>query len=326
MGKGAFLNHEKRFADALDAFCEALMRDPGNVGAALGAVESLRGLKRYGEATAALDALIQRGVDDPLILARAAELALLRRDPGKAERLCEQGLSAAPHDQSCLAGLGLAWRVMGDERDAMLNRYDSDVRTFDLKAPDGFSNMEDFNAELSTYLERLHPSTREYPHQSLRGGTQTPDHVFGAGHELIDRLERRISQAVKDYIGGLTGDAGHPFVSRRSQTFAYRGSWSSRLGPRGFHVNHIHPQGWISSCYYISVPDVSQDTRHRQGWIKFGEPGLDTGLESPIQRMIQPVSGRLVLFPSYMWHGTVPVEVDAMRTTIAFDVVPKSTL
>lgn len=324
LGKGHFLNHEKRFADAYDAFCEALMREPGHAGAVLGAVESLRGLNRYDDAAAALDILLQSGADHAQILSRAAEVALLRHEPDKAAALCERGLDTAPYDQSCLMGLSLAWRMMGDERDEALSRYDRYIRAFDLKPPEGFSSMADFNAELSTYLDRLHPGTRGYPHQSLRGGTQTPDHIFGAGHELIDRLERRISEAVQDYIAGLEGDAAHPFVSRRARAFQYRGSWSSRLGAQGFHVNHIHPQGWISSCYYVSVPDVTKDTRHRRGWIKFGEPALDVDLANPIRLVIQPVPGRLVLFPSYMWHGTVPIADDAIRTTIAFDVVPKS--
>jgi hypothetical protein len=34
------------------------------------------------------------------------------------------------------------------------------------------------------------------------------------------------------------------------------------------------------------------------------------------------VPGRLILFPSYMWHGTVPFRATAARTTIAFDAVP----
>jgi len=29
-----------------------------------------------------------------------------------------------------------------------------------------------------------------------------------------------------------------------------------------------------------------------------------------------------VLFPSYMWHGTVPFRAPQNRTTVAFDVVP----
>ena len=55
----------------------------------------------------------------------------------------------------------------------------------------------------------------------------------------------------------------------------------------------------------------------RQGWIKFGEPAFELALKDPIRRAIQPVPGRLVLFPSYMWHGTVPFRDAQARTTIA---------
>jgi len=82
--------------------------------------------------------------------------------------------------------------------------------------------------------------------------------------------------------------------------------------------------GWISSCYYVAVPDAVKDESSRQGWIKFGEPSLDVALKNPIRRAIQPAPGRLVLFPSYMWHGTVPFRDKSARTTIAFDVVPQN--
>jgi hypothetical protein len=182
--------------------------------------------------------------------------------------------------------------------------------------------MEAFNAELNHYLDRLHPRTREHLHQSLRGGTQTPDHLFDAGHAVIERLQERISEAVARYIAGFDADDRHPFLSRRARGFRYAGSWSSRLQDCGFHVNHIHPSGWISSCYYAAVPGAVEDAQSRQGWIKFGEPGLDVPLKNPIRRAIQPKPGRLVLFPSYMWHGTIPFHDAAPRTTIAFDAVP----
>jgi hypothetical protein len=41
-----------------------------------------------------------------------------------------------------------------------------------------------------------------------------------------------------------------------------------------------------------------------------------------VRRAVQPVPGRLVLFPSYMWHGTIPFHATTARTTIAFDAVP----
>jgi hypothetical protein len=70
------------------------------------------------------------------------------------------------------------------------------------------------------------------------------------------------------------------------------------------------------------VPEAVEDETARQGWIKFGEPAIDAPLKDPIRRAIQPAAGRLVLFPSYTWHGTVPFHDKAARTTIAFDVVP----
>jgi Putative 2OG-Fe(II) oxygenase len=81
-------------------------------------------------------------------------------------------------------------------------------------------------------------------------------------------------------------------------------------------------EGWISSSYYVAVPEVTKDQDAKQGWIKFGEPSLNVPLKNPVRRAIQPVPGRLVLFPSYMWHGTTPFHAPAVRTTIAFDAVP----
>jgi len=227
-----------------------------------------------------------------------------------------------PHDQACLALLGTAWRLQGDEQDESLNGYDSLIRVFDLEPPDGFSSMESFNAELGTYLEGLHPQTGAYLGQSLRGGTQTEGLLFGAGHVLVEKLRARIEEALFSYTADLPADDRHPFLARRSKSFRYAGAWSSLLRDQGFHVNHLHPEGWISSCYYVAVPEVAKDRDTRQGWIKFGEPSLDVALKNAIRRAVQPVPGRLVLFPSYMWHGTIPFHAPAVRTTIAFDAVP----
>ena len=72
-----------------------------------------------------------------------------------------------------------------------------------------------------------------------------------------------------------------------------------------------------------AVPDSAADAHAKQGWIKFGEPHFDAGPKASVRRAIQPVPGTLVLFPSYMWHGTVPFRSSESRTTIAFDVVPR---
>jgi hypothetical protein len=234
--------------------------------------------------------------------------------------MAAKALALDCYNQLALAMQGTCWRLMGDGRDGVLNGYDDLVQVFDLKAPDGYRDIETFNADLGRALEELHPATREYLGQSLRGGTQTSNDLFAARHPLVERLRGRIEDAIGQYISRMRAAPDHPLIARRARGYAFSGSWSSRLRSGGFHINHLHPGGWISSCYYVDVPAVVRDDQHRQGWIKFGQPSFDVGLEP--ERAIKPVPGRLVLFPSYMWHGTIPFQDDGARATIAFDVVP----
>ena len=133
----------------------------------------------------------------------------------------------------------------------------------------------------------------------------------------------RIEEAITNYIANLPGNDQHPFLMRRSNSFRFTGAWSCLMRGQGHHKNHLHPDGWISSAYYVTVPEAVNDPKARNGWLKFGEPSLDLPLNNAIRRAVQPVPGRLVLFPSYMWHGTVPLEAQSARTTIAFDAVPR---
>jgi tetratricopeptide (TPR) repeat protein len=322
LGKAFLLARENRPAEAHVIYAALQARDPGDRLAAIGVAQSLTAMGRHTEAVALFESLLTRHGGDAKLFSIAAEPALLSGDPQKAAWLCEQGLASAPHNASCLAMLSIASRMLEDGRDESLNGYNSLVRIFDLDPPEGFSSMESFNAELNASLDRLHPKTREFIDQSLRGGTQTPSHLFPAGLPLVALLKKRIDQAVARYIAELDEDAAHPLLSRRSKDFRYSGSWSSRLHTSGFHVNHYHPDGWISSCYYVSLPEAVRCETAKQGWIKFGEPAFDAALKNPIRRTVQPAPGRLVLFPSYMWHGTIPFQDAAARTTIAFDVVP----
>ena len=75
------------------------------------------------------------------------------------------------------------------------------------------------------------------------------------------------------------------------------------------------------SYSYVDVPDEIKDTTTKSGWIKFGEPRYPVPGLQP-ERFIQPRPGRLVLFPSYMWHGTNAIFGDDPRLAIAFDIKP----
>jgi tetratricopeptide (TPR) repeat protein len=320
LAKARFLALQRR-SDEVDALYDTLLaRDPLDGAALSGRADNLMALGRNQEALAIFESLLGRAGATPGVFSAAASAALLTGDPQRAEFLCQSGLRLSPFDQTCLALLGTAWRLKGDERDEALNGYDHLIRVFDLEPPDGFSSMESFNAELGAYLDQLHPKTEAYLEQSLYGGTQTEGMLFGAGHALVEKVRIRIEQAISTYIAELQADANHPFLARHNKNFRYAGAWSCLMRGQGFHTNHLHPEGWISSCYYVTVPGETDNPQTHNGWIKFGEPSLALPLKDPVRRAVQPVPGRLVLFPSYMWHGTIPLQASSPRTTIAFDV------
>ncbi len=321
LSKAGFLLKTSKLAEAHALYIGVLRYEPGDINAAIGAASALNLMGRHGEAMAHLEQARARHPASPILHHHLAATALQARDPQKAAALAEMSLRLAPVDHYGLAMLGSAWRMMGDERDEMLNGYDELIGIYDLEPPEGFSSIAAFNQELNRDLDRMHTTTREPIEQSLRGGSQTRGNIFNEGHDLVDRLKLRITEAMKLYIAAIKPDARHPFRGRRTGDFRITGSWSSRLGDCGYHINHVHPEGWISSCYYVGVPEAVKDETARQGWIKFGEPGIEMGLGP--RRAIQPAPGRLVLFPSYMWHGTIPFQAATARTTIAFDAVPR---
>jgi tetratricopeptide (TPR) repeat protein len=252
-----------------------------------------------------------------------AETLIRAGDAKKGLSAAERAMAIAPDNQHALAMWGLALRSLNDAREEWLNDYERFVQVFEIAPPEVYTDIESFNRDLNAYLNGLHRDKREFLDQTLRGGTQTVEDIFDADHDLVERLRVRIDEAIAAYIARMKEDARHPLLRRRNPAFRYAASWSSRLHDCGFHTNHVHPKGWISSAYYIAVPETLEDAAGKEGWIKFGEPAFDAGFNEPVRRAIRPVAGTLVLFPSYMWHGTVPFHSAQSRTTIAFDAVPK---
>jgi uncharacterized protein (TIGR02466 family) len=245
------------------------------------------------------------------------------QQPDKALQQVQAGAAQTPFNQRALAYLGLCWRMLGDKRDALLNDYENLVRVYEVPVPAAYSDAADFNRRLQAVLEPLHIGKQHPAEQTLRGGSQTSGDLFDRHDPEIAALSAALRACIEDYIGRFPRNEEHPLFMRRSGNFDFSASWSVRLGRCGYHTMHTHPLGWISSAYYVEVPADIVDSDEHGGGIKFGEPDIDLGAEGEARLKIQPSIGRLLLFPSYMWHGTVPFESDEPRMTVAFDVVPK---
>lgn len=225
-----------------------------------------------------------------------------------------------PTSQNWIAYEATAARLLGDPLYKQLYDYDRFVRTFEIASPSGFD--ADFNAQLAQALGARHRFANHPLDQSLRNGTQTARSLLTDSEPIIQAALSAFAKPISEYVASIGNDSSHPLTSRNRGTAKITGAWSVQLRRDGFHVNHMHPQGWISSAYYVSVPDEVQDTTLKSGWIKFGEPRFPTP-GATAEHFVQPQNGRLVLFPSYMWHGTNPIHGSDVRTTIAFDALPE---
>ena len=232
----------------------------------------------------------------------------------QAQQISDLALRAHPNDQFFYAIKATAGRARGQDYGYYFN-YDW-VRSYDLDAPEGWADMAAFNADLKAELDALHGFSAAPLDQTLRLGTQTAPDLRFVDSPAIKAYFKAVAPALDDYVSRLPRQGGHVLLRRNTGAWRIRSAWSIRLGAGGHHVDHVHPEGWVSSAYYVDVPDLPG----KQGWIKFGEPPIDIG-QGP-EHEVQPVAGRLVLFPSYLWHGTYPIEGDATRMTLPIDILP----
>ncbi len=266
----------------------------------------------------------------PALKSNASFLNLYARHllrSGDAEQAAARALdaiTARPFDQLALALLGVTWRLLDNPDEYWLCGYDRFVTELQLETPPGYADETAFLSALQGALVPLHKARREPVEQSLRGGSQTPGALFQRADPVIAGLRQRLLETVARYVAALPEEANHPFLARKSVATRFKGSWSVLLHSSGRHVNHIHQDGWISSAFYVSLPPSVTEARDggTAGCLQFGEPPAELGLGLPPRRIIRPRAGTLVLFPSYLWHGTVPFVDTSPRLTVAFDVVP----
>lgn len=249
---------------------------------------------------------------------KLAEVHLARTEPSAALPLIDAVLAARPDDQAALSLRAVGWRQSGDSRAAALYDYDAMVGGFTIDTPAPWKTLPDYLADLSKRLRGLHGLKTHPVGQSLRHGTQTAASLLTSRDPVIRAFFGAIDRPIRAHIARL-GVGSDPLRRRATGDYRLAGAWSVQLAPGGFHAAHVHPEGWLSSACYIDLPDAVE-REGRQGWIGFGGPPFAPDL--PHEHFEKPKPGKLVLFPSYMWHGTMPFGGDQTRLTIAFDVVP----
>lgn len=253
----------------------------------------------------------------------AAVAALMTGRPADALARLAPLKAAEPLAQNWIAHEAVAERLMADSRPGGLNDVDRFVRAYEIDLPTGFASLEAFNAALADTLRRLHVFEARPLDQSLRGNaTQTARSLLDSTDPVIGAYIAALDGPIRRYLAEIGTGPDHPTTARNTGTYRFRGMWSVRLTGRGYHDSHVHPEGWISSAYYVAVPPGTAEAPDRAGWIGFGQPPYPTSPPLEPLKWVAPRPGQLVLFPSFMWHGTRPIAEAAERITAPFDLLP----
>jgi len=148
--------------------------------------------------------------------------------------------------------------------------------------------------------------------------------IYSAPMGPIKHLKNAMEKHVSDYINSLPDAPDNHFVANAPKKWRLK-SWANILSGPGRQIAHIHGEAWLSGCYYVRLPDVMKTDKNpdKAGYIEFGQikdefPNLETNR----LKFLRPQEGLVALFPSYLYHSTVPTESTQPRIAIAFDVVP----
>jgi uncharacterized protein (TIGR02466 family) len=244
-------------------------------------------------------------------------------NPGIMIPICHAALKHEPGHAQARYELAVAFMILGRSEEAReLIDIDRFTTVTEVVTPRSYANAETFEAALAGEISR-NPTLKPDPlDRATRGGLQTADGLPHAGEHAIGKLVNSIRLAVDVFEANLAETLDHPFIKGRPKR-AWLNAWAIVYPGDGRQVAHIHASGWLSGVYYVSVPGTSR-AEPRNGCLVLGASeikGLNVDPPWGI-RDIRPGPGRLILFPSYVPHATIPTGSTDRRICIAFNVIP----
>ena len=158
----------------------------------------------------------------------------------------------------------------------------------------------------------------------LHNGEQSAGNLFKRSEPSFRALAALVVGAVARYREGHA-DAACVYASEFPKEIAFSSSWFVKMRTGGHLTSHIHETGWLSGVLYLAMPPRSAGSQ--EGCIEFSTDG--DGYPKPHDRfpvqVVSPAVGDIVLFPSSLFHRTIPFSAAQDRICIAFDVAPAVT-
>ena len=162
----------------------------------------------------------------------------------------------------------------------------------------------------------------------LTNGQQSAGNLFKRPEASFRALAELIKQEFLNYKNKFV-NADCELIASFPSELEFTSSWYVKMQQGGHLSAHIHEIGWISGAVYLAMPPENG----LEGAFEYGTHGDDypmmnilgispkTVADFPTAH-IMPKVGDIVLFPSSLFHRTIPFTSNQPRICIAFDLKP----
>lgn len=166
-----------------------------------------------------------------------------------------------------------------------------------------------------------HAEIAERKQGRLHHGIQSSGNLFHRPEASFTALAAEVRRVVEDYRTRFTGNESQ-FIQAFPAKIEFSSSWYVKMRTGGHLTSHIHETGWLSGSLYLAMP--RREPGRDDGSIEFSTHGDDYPQRHTAfpKQTIAPGVGDIVLFPSSLFHRTIPFDAAEERVCIAFDVKP----
>ena len=159
----------------------------------------------------------------------------------------------------------------------------------------------------------------------LVNGKQSAGNLFKRPEASFRALAALIKQQFLNYQHTFK-DADCELILSFPNELEFTSSWYVKMRQGGHLSPHIHEIGWLSGAVYLAMPTPKDSST--EGAFEYGTHGDDYPIVPPLQlssfptAQVMPKVGDIVLFPSSLFHRTIPFSANQDRICIAFDLKP----
>ena len=161
-----------------------------------------------------------------------------------------------------------------------------------------------------------HDSTSNRAQNLITNGYQTAGNLFANRNFDTNEIQKIIQIEINKYRSYFK-NTNEGFIKNWPTNYNLNG-WLISMKKGGKLSPHMHDLGWLSGSIYVNVPQKSEaDSGNLVVCIDENEKNKNRN-----QKSIDVVTGSLCLFPSSLFHYTIPFEAEENRIVLAFDVIP----